>query len=396
MGTAAYMSPEQARGREGRQAHRHLGVRMRAVRDADRPRGRSLRRQPRPRRSARDPAPRAGTGTALPARRRRRPCGWSSNGASRRTRRARLRDIGDVQLALTGAFSRRMSPEVVPPPAACRLLIAPLWRRAGSRPGIPRSSVALVTAAGDALSAAETLPAQVTRLSIGARGEAALHVDGQRPGTRDHAGRLARGLCRRRRPTDFRPRVERARAGGDCRRYPSQESVRLARRAVGRLWRRIRRFLKKVPIAGGPANRHHTEGIGLLRGAVWLADNTIIFGTDERSTGLQRVSADGGTPQPLTTPDAARNEYDHYWPEVLPDGRGILYTILARDWRPCRGEASLFTTSRRIRRPTCSRGGSNAMYLRSGHLVYMAGRHAVGRSLRRRPAHRHWHGRARA
>ena len=31
LGTAAYMSPEQARGKGGRQAHRHLGVRLRAV-----------------------------------------------------------------------------------------------------------------------------------------------------------------------------------------------------------------------------------------------------------------------------------------------------------------------------------------------------------------------------
>ena len=34
LGTAAYMSPEQARGKAGRQAQRHLGVRLRAVRDA--------------------------------------------------------------------------------------------------------------------------------------------------------------------------------------------------------------------------------------------------------------------------------------------------------------------------------------------------------------------------
>ena len=35
-GTAAYMSPEQARGEAGGQAHRHLGVRLRALRDAHR------------------------------------------------------------------------------------------------------------------------------------------------------------------------------------------------------------------------------------------------------------------------------------------------------------------------------------------------------------------------
>ena len=36
LGTAAYMSPEQAKGRDGRQAQRHLGLRLRALRDADR------------------------------------------------------------------------------------------------------------------------------------------------------------------------------------------------------------------------------------------------------------------------------------------------------------------------------------------------------------------------
>ena len=35
LGTAAYMAPEQARGQAGRQARRHLGVRRRALRDAD-------------------------------------------------------------------------------------------------------------------------------------------------------------------------------------------------------------------------------------------------------------------------------------------------------------------------------------------------------------------------
>ena len=57
LGTAAYMSPEQARGRAGRQARRHLGLRRPAVRDAHRPaalRGRDGER--RARRGAEDRA----------------------------------------------------------------------------------------------------------------------------------------------------------------------------------------------------------------------------------------------------------------------------------------------------------------------------------------------------
>ena len=44
LGTAAYMAPEQAKGRDGGQAQRHLGVRVRAVRDADGRRVRSTAR----------------------------------------------------------------------------------------------------------------------------------------------------------------------------------------------------------------------------------------------------------------------------------------------------------------------------------------------------------------
>ena len=85
IGTAAYMSPEQARGAGGRQAHGYLGVRVRAVRDVDRAghvRGRhglGLDRE--------DSRTRAGLVGACP-RRRRRPFGGSCSVASRRIRRS--------------------------------------------------------------------------------------------------------------------------------------------------------------------------------------------------------------------------------------------------------------------------------------------------------------------
>ena len=50
-----------------------------------------------------------------------------------------------------------------------------------------------------------------------------------------------------------------------------------------------------------------------------------MFATD-RSKGLLRVPAWGGTPERLTTADPASGE-DHLWPEVLPDGRAVLFTV---------------------------------------------------------------------
>ena len=75
--------------------------------------------------------------------------------------------------------------------------------------------------------------------------------------------------------------------------------------------------LQKVKMTGGP-----TITLARLdattRGAVWTADDTIIFATGNPATGLQRVSAAGGTPEVLTRPDHARGEADHLWPELLP------------------------------------------------------------------------------
>ena len=87
--------------------------------------------------------------------------------------------------------------------------------------------------------------------------------------------------------------------------------------------------LKKVSIAGGPAiTLCQVSGVPL--GASWGDDNTITFATNSPGTGLWRVSADGGEPTVLTTPDPAQHEGNHAFPSVLPRGRGVLFTIRLR------------------------------------------------------------------
>src|SRR5438128_10518136 len=80
-------------------------------------------------------------------------------------------------------------------------------------------------------------------------------------------------------------------------------------------------------MTGGPAitvARIHD----VLAGASWGPDDTIVFATDARATGLLRVPAGGGEPTVLTTPDPGHGELDHYWPSVLPGGRAVLFTIV--------------------------------------------------------------------
>ena len=81
-----------------------------------------------------------------------------------------------------------------------------------------------------------------------------------------------------------------------------------------------------MSIAGGPViSLCQVSGVPL--GATWGDDNTIAFATNSPSTGLWRVSADGGEPAVLTTPDPAQHERNHAFPSMLPGGRGVLFTI---------------------------------------------------------------------
>ena len=128
--------------------------------------------------------------------------------------------------------------------------------------------------------------------------------------------------------------------------------------------------LKKVPVAGGAAITLATLD-GAFFGATWGPDDSIIVATNNPVTGLQRVSAAGGAPTVLTRPDATINEPDHLWPELLPGGDVLLFTVGGLP-----GRATPYVAAMDLRsgtRKVLIRGGSDAHYVASGHLLYAAG-----------------------
>ncbi len=130
-------------------------------------------------------------------------------------------------------------------------------------------------------------------------------------------------------------------------------------------------MLRKVSITGGPPITLANLEPSASRGATWAPDNTIIFATTDPATGLQRVSADGGTPEVLTRPDRAHGEGGHLWPEILPGGHAVLFTITSQSG----GLDTAQVAVRDLRTGTQKvllRGGSHGHYLASGHLVYVA------------------------
>ena len=128
--------------------------------------------------------------------------------------------------------------------------------------------------------------------------------------------------------------------------------------------------LKKVAITGGPPSTIAFLD-GVSRGATWTPDDTIVFATNSTMTGVQQVGRDGGTVTVLTQPNRAEGEIDHLWPEQLPDGRTLLFTIL-----PVTGgldAAQVVAVDRQTgTQRVLVRGGSHAHYVRSGHLIYAA------------------------
>jgi serine/threonine-protein kinase len=128
------------------------------------------------------------------------------------------------------------------------------------------------------------------------------------------------------------------------------------------------RTLRKVAITGGPAQTIAETNLRI--GATWAPDDSIIFASDE-ATGLRRVSANGGNVDVLTQPAQARGELEHLWPEMLPGGRAILFTITATTGGRAADQVAILDLGTREYK-VLVRGGSHAHYVPSGHLVYTA------------------------
>jgi len=79
--------------------------------------------------------------------------------------------------------------------------------------------------------------------------------------------------------------------------------------------------VKRVPADGGPVRVVTDSGPWGGYGGTWATGGTIVF---SGGFGLFRVSADGGAATPATKLQS--EDWAHYWPSFLPDGRRFLFT----------------------------------------------------------------------
>jgi Tol biopolymer transport system component len=124
--------------------------------------------------------------------------------------------------------------------------------------------------------------------------------------------------------------------------------------------------VKRIAVTGGAAVTLADAADD--RGGAWAEDGSIIFQPATAGSGLLRVSSAGGATEMLT--DLEAGQFTHRWPQVLPGGDAIMYTahtsVTAFD------DAVVVVQPIPVGVPrVVQRGGYYGRYLPSGHLVYM-------------------------
>ena len=266
--------------------------------------------------------------------------------------RQRVRDIGDVRLAMEGAFETTDT-------APAGVVIAPqlqIWQRP-----IPATLVALVLVAITGL-AVWTLkpspsPLPVSRLTVSVPPSAPASINGQHDEVTISADGTtviyqSGGELQVRALDQFESAPLR---GGTAAVNPfiSPDGAWVGFAAGP--------TLQKVSIQGGPAVTV-CELPSALRGASWGDDDVIVFGVGGRS-GLLRVPAAGGEPEALTETEEG---ISHRWPDVLPGNRGVLFTSGGGGVNWQIALLDLDTGEHEVIIPS----GTHPRYSPTGHIVY--------------------------
>ncbi len=122
--------------------------------------------------------------------------------------------------------------------------------------------------------------------------------------------------------------------------------------------------LRKVSISGGAPITVGEIGTGIF-GASWGADGTILFG--QGAGGIWRVPGTGGTPEQVI---AVEDGDLAYGPQALPGGEWVLFTLRPSGtsaWDAAQIVAASVTTGER---QVLVEGGRDGRYVGTGHLVY--------------------------
>ncbi len=234
----------------------------------------------------------------------------------------RVRDIGDVLIALGGGFAIKATPN------GSRAAVRG-WRLATTV-----LAAAFVTAVAVVIKPARLADApQVVRFTFPTLNQIGLGPD--RPFAISSSGNriafvtlarggsvLARGLDALESTTVASGVTARSPAIS-----PDGNSVAFFRAVGGAT-------LVKAPIGGGASVDRCTFTVGAPRGASWGPDDIIYVATNDSASGIIGCPATGGVPRVLTTPDRTRKELDHLHPTVS-GAHEVCSLLCSPNWIRC-------------------------------------------------------------
>jgi serine/threonine-protein kinase len=132
------------------------------------------------------------------------------------------------------------------------------------------------------------------------------------------------------------------------------------------LYSTIQKKIRKVAFTGGPPIPICDGEISW--GASWGDDDTILY---SNGTSLLRVAAAGGAPERVLAVDPKRGEFVYTYPQILPGSKQAIFTIVT-DLNVQQTKVGLLDLRTKTYR-VIANGGGETRYVPSGHLVYYRG-----------------------
>jgi len=284
----------------------------------------------------------------------------------------RLRDIGDAGIEISEAISQPSAPEAVPvrrpfrawilgaliggPILAAALAALITWHLKSAAPSLSSVRSVLKIESGQWLEGMRSSSERPTRTAIAASSDGRFIVYSAIP---ESPGPQAK-------PQIYLRRLEQMDAApvagteGGISPFLSPDD-----RWIG-FWEGSK--LKKVAISGGVPITLCDISNPYAYGADWGPDNAIVF-CPGQDLGLAKISEVGGKAEVLTVPDTAKDEHGHRLPHCLPRGRGALFTIAGHwfDNHPRLAVLDLGTRKWHV----IMEDAADGRYLRTGHLVFL-------------------------
>ena len=129
--------------------------------------------------------------------------------------------------------------------------------------------------------------------------------------------------------------------------------------------------IKKIPLKGGNAVTV-CEDCQTNRASFWGKDNFFYSSNDK---GLYRISVDGGSPEQLTEIDKEKDENSHILPNLLPDNNSVLFTVKSA----AQDKLAILSTSDKTWSYIEETGKAwRGIYLKTGHIIFARGKQLMG------------------